>query len=249
MSVLHNINKLESVRVLIAEDMFLNQKLLTNVLRRWGCAVEVADNGQVAVGKLMNKNYEIILMDLQMPVMDGCEAAKIIRNFKDPAKANIPIIAITAFCSSEEETRCLKAGMNAYLPKPFDQSELFSLMEKLVFTKTNIPSRPDESLTTEKQSTNTEEAYLLFLRRGPSAIEQVKINIDEGKDKFMQSLHTLRSILSAIPDEEGLATIAGLAQIPYDIIKANKHAIHERLDKLWKAAENRVSQLNKKTAI
>lgn len=118
------------ITILLVEDNKANQLLASTRLRRWGCTVEIASNGIEAV-KMVERNspYDIILMDIQMPIMDGYEAAKIIKNELNKTRKNIPIIAMTAYASKSDISEALKAGMIDYVFKPFDAEILF---QKLV---------------------------------------------------------------------------------------------------------------------
>jgi len=116
----------EGVKVLVAEDSLPNQELLKAHFESLGCIVDYVDNGHEAVEKAKDGEYDICLMDLQMPVMGGIEATKIIRG---QLKRDFPIVALTAAEMEEEKEVCIKAGMNDYLPKPFD---LLDLKEKII---------------------------------------------------------------------------------------------------------------------
>ncbi len=116
----------EGMKVLVVEDSLPNQELLKAHFESLGCQVDYVANGQEAVEKLKINSYDICFMDLQMPVMGGVEATKVIR--KD-SEQKLPIIALTAAAIEEEKQGCLKAGMTDYLPKPFD---LLELKEKLI---------------------------------------------------------------------------------------------------------------------
>jgi CheY-like chemotaxis protein len=98
------------------------------------CEVQVANNGKEVITLLERSEYDIILMDLSMPEIDGYEATRYIRQNFEGIKSQIPIIALTAFAFEEEE-KCLAAGMNAYLTKPFKISHLLNLMSKFILTK------------------------------------------------------------------------------------------------------------------
>jgi CheY-like chemotaxis protein len=113
-------------RILLVEDNVVNQKLLQIVLKNLGCETDLACNGQIAVEKVRSNQYDLVFMDLQMPVMGGCEAARIIR-----AEINktLPIIALTAAVMKEDEENSLAAGMNDYIVKPV---ELHKLKEKII---------------------------------------------------------------------------------------------------------------------
>jgi PAS domain S-box-containing protein len=120
-----------SLRVLLAEDTPANQKLAVRILSRRGHVVEVAQNGLEAVQRLSAAPFDVVLMDVQMPVMDGFQATGEIRRLRLPAKARIPIIAMTAHALKGDQERCLAAGMDAYISKPIDSQELIALVERL----------------------------------------------------------------------------------------------------------------------
>ena len=113
-------------KILLAEDNAVNQKLLQIVLKNLGCDADIASNGQIAVEKARSNRYDLVLMDLQMPVMGGCEATRIIRAEIDQT---MPIIALTAAAMKEDEENSLAAGMNDYITKPV---ELHKLKEKII---------------------------------------------------------------------------------------------------------------------
>jgi len=109
------------LNILIAEDNKMNQILAVTVLSKYGFNAEVAENGKIAIDMLQRDKYDLILMDMQMPEMDGYEATRYIRNV---LKDNIPIIAFTAHAMSGEKDKCLALGMNDYISKPFDAKDL-----------------------------------------------------------------------------------------------------------------------------
>jgi two-component system sensor histidine kinase/response regulator len=115
------------LKILLAEDNPVNQKVAAELLRRRGHVVEVVDNGRAAVEAASNARFDAVLMDIQMPEMDGVAATRSIR--RQPAGAALPIIALTAHALGEERQQCLDAGMNAYVVKPFRPHELFAAVE------------------------------------------------------------------------------------------------------------------------
>jgi CheY-like chemotaxis protein len=121
--IVHNI---EGLNILLVEDNSLNQILAKKVLTDWKWNVEVADNGLIAIDKVEKNNYDVILMDIQMPEMDGYAATRHIREKLPSPKNNIPIIAMTAHAMTGEAEKCFNAGMNDYISKPFDQNKLYS---------------------------------------------------------------------------------------------------------------------------
>jgi len=126
---------LESIKILLVEDNPINQLMAKKVLSGWNCTTDTAENGKIAIEKLNASDYDVILMDLQMPKMDGYEATKHIRNKMKPSKNEVPIIAMTANAGSGEADKCLSLGMNDYISKPFVPQELNSKIVNLVKDK------------------------------------------------------------------------------------------------------------------
>ncbi|MBK0378344.1 ATP-binding protein [Mucilaginibacter segetis] len=120
------------LRVLIAEDNPVNVMLMKKLLSKWKIVPTIAENGERAVEIMQYGNFDIILMDLQMPVMNGFDASIEIRKMPDPAKANIPIIALTASALFDIREQVQNAGMNDYVAKPFKPDELMEKIQNLV---------------------------------------------------------------------------------------------------------------------
>jgi hypothetical protein len=117
-------------KVLVAEDVELNQFLARHILESWDFEVVIAGNGLEAIEQLGKDAFDCILMDVQMPEMDGIEATHHIRSLADPVKANIPIIALTANALKGDSEKYLAAGMTDYLAKPFDEERLFRVISR-----------------------------------------------------------------------------------------------------------------------
>jgi signal transduction histidine kinase/ActR/RegA family two-component response regulator len=117
------------VKVLLVEDNKVNQKVAMAILRKAGCEVEAVENGQNAIQQIRKAHYDVVLMDCQMPVMDGFEATAQIRAMRKP-RGNIPIIAITAHAMKDDRQKCLDAGMDDYISKPVSRQALVSLINK-----------------------------------------------------------------------------------------------------------------------
>jgi CheY-like chemotaxis protein len=120
-----------SLRVLLAEDTPANQRLFTRILSKRGHAVQVARDGQQALEALGRGDYDVVLMDVQMPVMDGLATTRAIRNLPDRRKARVPIIALTAHALTGDADRCLGAGMDGYVSKPVNCEDLIERVEQL----------------------------------------------------------------------------------------------------------------------
>ena len=122
-------------RILLAEDNEMNQMIAVAILENAGFSIDIASNGEEAVEKMEQSpagTYDVILMDIQMPVMDGYEAAKRIRMMEDPEKAKIPIIAVTANAFEEDRKIALEAGMNGHLAKPYDINAIMQTLSEIL---------------------------------------------------------------------------------------------------------------------
>jgi CheY-like chemotaxis protein len=125
-----NYEILRGTRLLLVEDNEVNQKVALGILGAGGISVDIAGNGAEAISKIQENNFEIILMDMQMPVMDGLTATRKIRELEK--YADLPIIAMTANAMAEHRNQCIDAGMNDFISKPFNPADLFQTIWKWV---------------------------------------------------------------------------------------------------------------------
>ena len=132
--------ELEGRRILLVEDNELNQEIATEILEEFGFVVEVADDGQVAVDTVSKSEggyYDVILMDIQMPNMDGYEATRTIRSLENKVVANIPIVAVTANAFDEDVKKAVDAGMNGHISKPIEVDKLIGILTDIFLAKNN----------------------------------------------------------------------------------------------------------------
>jgi CheY-like chemotaxis protein len=130
------LNEMESLKILLVEDDISNAKFMKRLLERLGHIVDTAENGVIAVNKVMEKKFDMILMDIQLPEMDGIEATDVIKNklmIKD-----IPIIAITAYARDEDKQKIISEGLDAYVSKPISIKKLKEVIEKNRVMKNDI---------------------------------------------------------------------------------------------------------------
>ena len=123
----------DKLKVLLVEDNILNQKIASFGLKKFNHNVEIANNGMEAITMFKISEYDVVLMDIMMPVMDGYEATSAIRKFEKESctPKNTPIIAITANTLDNDREKCLSVGMNEYMPKPFDINRLNEIFKEL----------------------------------------------------------------------------------------------------------------------
>ena len=122
-------NSSRTLRILLAEDTAANQKLVRAILEKRGHVVGIVHNGREAIDVLKQTEYDLILMDVQMPIMDGLQAASAIRSLNKLSQSQIPIIAMTAHTMPGDKERCLAAGMDAYLSKPINSQKLIDMLD------------------------------------------------------------------------------------------------------------------------
>ena len=125
---------IESLRILLAEDNPVNQKVATALLRRRGHRVEVVGNGRLAVDRSGIEAFDLILIDLQMPEMDGWEATRQIRQRDGKRGVRVPILALTAHAMGQAQQACLAAGIDAVIVKPFDPAQFYEAIEEIAGT-------------------------------------------------------------------------------------------------------------------
>ena len=125
--VVNTIEVVKKINVSLVEDNLLNQKLASFILKKIGCHAEIASNGLEALEMIGKQNYDLILMDIQMPVMDGLQASMAIRK---ELHLDVPIVALTANTFQEDVENCLNAGMNDHLSKPYKEEQLIQMINK-----------------------------------------------------------------------------------------------------------------------
>ena len=125
-----DLSALRGARILLVEDNELNQEVAAGLLTEGGFRVDIADNGQIAVERVQQTAYDLVLMDMQMPVLDGVSATREIRQW--PGCAALPIVAMTANAMQQDKERCLAAGMNDFITKPIEPDELWAALQRWI---------------------------------------------------------------------------------------------------------------------
>ncbi len=193
--------KVQNIKVLVAEDIPLNQLLMKTLLDEFGFDRDIAENGKIAIEKLRNKSYDIILMDLHMPEMNGFEATEYIRT---KMNSQVPIIALTADVTTADLKKCTAVGMNDYISKPLDERLLFSKMLNLLkkgnpLDESSAPSEKSgiTDLTYMRQRTKANpdlmmEMISLYLMQTPPLISKMRLGLEK-KDwnSVYESAHKL----------------------------------------------------------
>ncbi len=202
----------KSLAVLLAEDSLFNQKVAVGLLEKWGHNVTVVENGQLAVEAATTQAFDLLLMDVQMPVLDGLAATAAIREFEEShGRARLPIIAMTAHALKGDRQRCLDAGMDGYAPKPIRATHLHSLIAELFAEEESPPEQTPPAAASNTVIVDWEaslhgaggdDALLqsvtnAFLIECPQLMSQMRRALDAADDKTLRrAAHTLKGSLS-----------------------------------------------------
>ncbi len=209
------LNSYSHVRVLLVEDNDINQEVAMELLRTIGLEVEAVSNGQQAVEKVRDNDYALVLMDIQMPVMDGFQATKLIRQL--PGKSELPIIAMTANVFDADRQRCFNVGMNDHLGKPVNSKKLYETLLRWLPKRDVISPLP----ILDNVNTLTEELAAIPELNVAQGLKSVNGNVDKLKQLLLMfsgghvdDLNTLRLhyLRNEMDDAKRLAhTLKGLA--------------------------------------
>lgn len=147
-------------RILIVEDKKLNQLVAKEMMQQWwpNIEVDVADNGRIAVEKMNRKDFDLVLMDVQMPEMDGYEATKHIRNRFSPPLSDVPILAMTAYATTGEAEKCLDAGMNDYISKPYEPKQFYQKVISLLSSMPTSAGAANTQIQREQEEHTVDES-------------------------------------------------------------------------------------------
>ena len=199
--------------ILVAEDVVLNQHLTRHILESSGASVVIANNGSEALDWLKRQYFDCILMDVQMPEMDGIEATEEIRRLPDPVMSATPIIALTANCHAEDLLKYQKAGMDDFLPKPFDEALLLNAIlsnaKKKKEQPTHFPERDLYDLTLIRSVSGGDPAFikkmiLLFIETVPQNVQEL---VDAAHAKNWEQVSKMAHKLKSTVDSMGIKAI------------------------------------------
>lgn len=205
------------LHLLVAEDNRLNQHLVAQILQQFGHTVEFAENGKEAIEKAEKGRFNAILMDVQMPVMDGLQATQYIRNQSPPHLRIIPIIALTAHAIAEEKRKCQAAGMNDFVSKPFLPEQLQAAILRNVLQGAQVsispPKSPLPDLSQLKEMAGGNEAFekeliQIFLEDTPSELALLHRAVEQmDTEEIRKVLHRLKPAMElfGVPNGKALA--------------------------------------------
>jgi CheY-like chemotaxis protein len=224
---------LENKRILVVEDVELNQFLARHIMESWGCVVQIVENGALAVERINEDDFDIVLMDIQMPVMDGIQATRQIRGLEDINKSSIPIVALTANAMRGDFEMYIEAGMNDCLPKPFEEPDLFktvsrnirknnthSMQETIVSAPVvAVPFEKMYDLSMVESISGGDQSFIvkmlqLFLNTVPASLSEMRSFSDKGAWLELSKVaHKLKSTIDSMGIAELKQTIRDIENL------------------------------------
>jgi len=235
-------------KILVVDDNNLNQKLAAALLTKRGHLVDIANNGLEALSSLSAAKYDIVLMDIQMPVMDGLTAVRKIR--EEPAKygPGLPVVAMTAHALPGDQETFLNAGMNGYVSKPFKPQELIAAAEQLFASEDDpndsggkiVAAELDRAAVLENFMDDEEllfESIDLFLERAAARMDSLKAGIDaKDPEVIMPEAHTLKGMI-------GIFSTGGAFESAKKIELKGREKVTDGVDEDFKDLENEINAL------
>jgi signal transduction histidine kinase/DNA-binding response OmpR family regulator len=195
------------LHILLAEDNAVNQTLVVRMLEKRGHAVQVVNTGQEALAALAQQSFDLVLMDVQMPEMDGLEATALIRAQEQATGTHMPIIALTAHAMEGDQEKCFAAGMDAYVSKPMKADDLYATIDRLLLSAVDEHVPADEAPidlaaaldTVEGDKTLWADLMTVFLEDYPAQVAALHEAIDRGDAHQIERLsHSLKGSLAAV---------------------------------------------------
>jgi PAS domain S-box-containing protein len=249
--------ELRDLHVLLVEDNDINRLYAESILKTWNCKTDTAENGLVALEKLKNHDYDVILMDIQMPVMDGYETTKAIRMMPPPTGV-VPIIALTANATRNDINLCIQAGMNDYLPKPFAPEDLYQKLVDDLKLRNRISAieKPrkrlyDLNYLRNVSGNNTgfiREMITTFVQSIPNSLKDIQSNVDEDNwINVARIIHQIKPTLTLL----GIESLKEKAVFIEDAGKKGnitpelKHSTHQFITVCKQAVEELRDELKK----
>ena len=240
------------VRILVAEGTPFNQKFILRLLGRWGHEATIAESGRQALEFLAKDTFDLVLMDIQMPDMDGLEATREIRKYEQQTDRHIPIIAMTAYAMKGDRERCLESGMDEYISKPISSDILLQTIQKILPDETMIasadvseadtlPSIDKETLLDffDQDCEFLTEIVQIFLSDAPPMLNIIKESLlKKDADTLRRTAHSLKGMLRNFQAEAAAQASSQLEEIGRKKMFDNSDKVYGKLvsqfDKIYK---------------
>ena len=255
---LDDYSSLKGLKILLAEDNSINQLLINDLLNEKGIDIKIVSDGQQAVDNWLKNSYDLILMDMQMPIKDGYQAMNEIRKNTDSKKKSIPIVALTAHATEGEREKCIDAGADSYLSKPFQPDQLLNMIARMTFKKENIPGiKPNlmenfDIKTLREFTNNKQELIVSTLHLLSETLTDDKIGLSAALENNNEKV--LKSIAHRMKPNLYLLGLSRLGEFCHEIganekslndIKELSTAIIEAIPNILNDIENELKTMEK----
>jgi len=244
------------LRVLLAEDNIINQKVMIGALKTGGHQVSVVSNGKEALAALDKQQIDLVLMDLQMPEMDGFQATRAIREREKATGHHLPIIALTAHAMKGDRERCLAAGMDDYLSKPIRIQELREVLGKLVPLSAEPPEKTSLKPTADQETLDRAallarvggdvgllaEILQLFPSECAKLMAEIQASVTQRDAKRLQrAVHTLKGTL-------GILSAAHASEAAWRLEDLCRKGDLERVEDAFRLVQEQVERVKRTVA-
>jgi two-component system, sensor histidine kinase and response regulator len=246
-------------RILVAEDDLICQMVAARMLRQLGCQADVAGNGEEALAAVAAHQYDLVLMDVQMPKMDGFQAAAAIRRREEQDGGHLPILAVTANAYHGSRERCLAAGMDECVVKPFRLAELAGSLEPLLGRRQNqpLPLAPSNTIDPPKPIVFDRQAVMsrmgddaahvsrvlrVFIRETAAQLAQMR------QDWAAAKIESVTRQAHALKGAAGMAGASSLRAVAETLEQAGRQSDSSSVESLLKALENEFARFRAELA-
>jgi len=244
----------DEIRILLAEDNHINQMVIKEFLTRRGYQVEIAQSGREVLEKIQKERYHLILMDVEMPDMDGIQTTKKIREIESKNGGHIPIIALTAYAFEDKKNYCLEIGMDDYLTKPIHPEKLIKTVAKILAqSDVNIPPSKDSNSPIPNSSIFDETAVLnrvdndrslllslikIFFENIPMYLQQARTQLENRDfEGFHKTIHTIKGSTSNLGAVKVVPIAKEIEEAVMDTTHIDIDYIENRFEELIGALE------------
>lgn len=250
--------KFKDLSILLVEDNHMNQLVIAKYFEKWGIDLDIAENGVLALEKLEVQNYNLILMDLEMPELDGYKTAEIIRKNKNTSYHHTPIIAITASALVNVKKRVFESGMNGYVSKPFEPQKLYQIISNLTLQNTTVFMHNTQQDTISHSRKLTDLSYLkeasagdnqfvykmidTFIKHAPEYIEKLNKSLQlKDYTELKRLAHKYKATINIVGIRQIEKVIEQLENIIIE--KKNYHLIPSLIEEIENGTQEAMDEL------
>jgi len=238
---------IKNKKILVVEDNKVNRMIIHKILEKQGAKITTAENGQIALEELYDEKFDLILLDLQMPVLDGYQTTVTLRNSKSSKNISTPIIALTANALPGEKEKCLKLGMNDYLSKPFQEADLLNKIE-LQISKTENNKKHFinlDYLNSIDQGDQLFSSSLIteIVKECPEILETINnAHLNGNFAELFKAIHKLKGSITIIANDEGKEILNDIESLSKQ--KKDSKNLRELIKKLNQYCFEAIAELN-----